>query len=219
MKNVLITGASRGIGKAVADEFLRHGWSVTGTSTTGDARTAATGISLHRLNLAEPGSIREFSEKITARGTGIDVLVNNAGIARDRRGPELPIDILRATLEVNLVGLIDLTERLLPVIVDGGHIINISSGLASLSGDGPGAYSPAYSISKAALNMYTRVLAVRLGARKITVSSVDPGWVRTDMGGAGAPRDPSEPAAELYALVHAGVESGLFWHHGKKRSW
>ena len=80
-------------------------------------------------------------------------------------------------------------------------------------------------MAKASLNMYTRFLAFRLKERNITVSSLDPGWVRTDMGFAGAgegakpDREPSEPAAEIFQLVTSKVETGQFWHKGHKREW
>jgi NAD(P)-dependent dehydrogenase (short-subunit alcohol dehydrogenase family) len=67
--------------------------------------------------------------------------------------------------------------------------------------------------------MYTRTLASRLKDRNITVSSFDPGWVKTDMGGKGALREPSEPAEELFELATSKVESGYFWHQGRKKAW
>jgi NAD(P)-dependent dehydrogenase (short-subunit alcohol dehydrogenase family) len=111
-----------------------------------------------------------------------------------------------------------LTERLLPYMNDGGHIVNMSSGSASLT-QFVGAYVPSYKISKVAVNMYTRTLAARLADRKITLSSFNPGWVRTDMGGPGATRDPSQPARELYELATSDVETGYFWYRCRKMPW
>jgi NAD(P)-dependent dehydrogenase (short-subunit alcohol dehydrogenase family) len=218
MKNVLITGVSRGIGKALAEKFLKKGWSVIGASTSGASPIDHQALRVHKLDLLETNSIRAFAEKIINAASPIDVLINNAGIAIDSGNAGISTDALRKTLEVNLIGLIDLTERLLPLIPGGGHIINMSSGLASLT-EGSGAFAPAYSISKVGVNMYTRALAGRLAGKGITVSSVDPGWVRTDMGGTGAPRDPSEPAEEIFKLATSKVDTGCFWHRDKKRSW
>jgi NAD(P)-dependent dehydrogenase (short-subunit alcohol dehydrogenase family) len=219
MKKVLITGASRGIGNAAAQKFLQEGWAVIGTSTTGTAPSQHQAFRMYALNLLDPESIKKFTAAMRQSEKTIDLLVNNAGISdNDDVAESVSIKALRKTLEVNLIGLIDLTERLLPLIREGGHIINISSGLSSLV-QGDGSYAPAYGISKAALNKYTVVLAHRLQAKGITVSAFDPGWVRTDMGGSGAQRDPSEPARELFKLAASKVDSGCFWHRGKKRSW
>ena len=219
MNRVLITGVSRGIGRAVAEKFLQEGWSVIGTSTSGTSPIEHGALTVHVLDMLDPKSIKKFADAIVGSEQIINVLINNAGISVNNDGPQsVVIDSLRKILEVNLVGLIDLTERLLPVIAKDGHVINISSGLASLT-EGSGTYAPAYSISKTALNKYTRILAGRLAGRRIIVSSIDPGWVRTDMGGSAAPRDPSEPAEEVFSLATSNIESGNFWHRGRKRSW
>ncbi len=218
MKTVLITGVSRGIGKATAEKFLSQGWQVLGTSTSGKSSFEHDALRLFRLNLLEPDSIRQFVQEIENSNEKIDVLINNAGASFDKGSALVTAEILRKTLEVNLIGLIDLTNRLLPSIHDGGHIINISSGSGSLT-EFSGSWAPGYSISKAALNMFTRVLAGQLKSRKIVVSSLSPGWVRTDMGGPGAPRDPSEPANEIFELAISKVDSGYFWAQGHKRTW
>ena len=177
---------------------------------------------MYILDLSKPQNIQEFTEKLIKNKIKIDVLVNNAGInlssAGESGGRVLSTDILRKTLEVNLIGLADLTENLLTCINDGGHIVNISSGSGSIT-EFSGTNIPSYAISKTAVNMYTRTLANRLNGRHITVSSFDPGWVKTDMGGSYAPRSPEQPAEELYELATSKVESGYFWHRGKKRAW
>lgn len=77
---------------------------------------------------------------------------------------------------------------------------------------------PAYRISKTALNMYTRTLAVRLNGM-VTVSSVHPGWVKTDMGGSDADREPEEAAEDIFKLANSHVETGQFWFKGEKFPW
>lgn len=139
-----------------------------------------------------------------------------------REETSVAIETLRKTLQVNLVGTIDFTERMLPLINQGGHIVNISSSAGSLAEVGyeshfPGHY-PSYKISKTALNMYTRTLALRL-KDNIIVSSVHPGWVKTDMGGTEADITPEEAAEHIFGLAVSKPETGQFWFNGKKIPW
>lgn len=218
MKKVVITGISRGIGKATAEKFLSEGWYVIGSSTSGASPIELPNLEIHKLNLADPVSIRNFVEKLLGSVSKIDVLVNNAAVYMDSNNETISIDILRKTLDTNLIGLIDLTEKLITYIGDEGSVINVSSSLGSIT-EQKGSYAPAYSISKAALNMYTRFLANKLNPRGITVSSIDPGWVRTEMGGDEANRDVAEPAQEIFNIATSKVDSGYFWYKGKKRAW
>lgn len=215
-KTVVITGASRGIGRATASEFLDHGWDVLGTSTSGHGWNHER-VSWFELDLASPESIKSAAKQITARGK-IDVLINNAGITDNEDRDKISVPVLRRILEVNLVGTIDLTEQMAPAMNSGGHIILLGSGLGSIAGVTT-AFAPAYSISKAALTMYTRKLASRLEDRKVTVSIVSPGWVQTDMGGKSAPRQPEEAAEEIFRLATQDVPTGQFWHQGKRTAW
>jgi len=215
-KTLVITGASRGIGKATAAEFLDNGWQVIGTSTSGHGWKRES-LSWVQLDLANPDSIKAAAKLITSRGK-LDVLINNAGITDSADRDRISVPVLRRTLEVNLIGPIDFTEQMIPAINPGGHIVSLGSGLGSIGGVTT-SYAPAYSISKAALSMYTRKLAARLDDRKITVSIVSPGWVKTDMGGSSAPRRPEEAAREIFRLATANTPSGLFWHQGKRMAW
>ncbi len=217
MKVAIITGVSRGIGKATAEKFLAEGWQIIGISTSGNSPIRHQNLEVRRTDLSNPVSIKRFADIIEESKERIDVLINNAGVSLDKSSTVI-IELLRKTLEVNLIGLIEFTEELIPFINNGGHIINLSSGLGSLS-EATNSYAPSYRISKVAINMYTRTLASRLRDRNITVSSIDPGWVKTDMGGKGAVREPSEPAEEIFELATSKVESGYFWHQGKKKTW
>lgn len=133
---------------------------------------------------------------------------------------ELTINIkyLRETLEVNLIGTINFTERIIPLMNLGGHIINISSRAGSLEHVDYTLNYPSYRISKTAINMVTRILAVRL-KEKIKVSSIHPGWVKTDMGGDDASMEPKEAAEDIFKLANSDVESGQFWFKGEKFPW
>ncbi len=157
MNTVVITGASRGIGKATAEHFLLAGWKVIGTSTNGTGWQHPN-LTWFPLDLASTESIEEAANDIRAQGR-VDVLVDNAGFLaeeeKDFSVQPLRMDSLRRTLEINLIGTIDLTERLLPIVPSGGHIILLGSQCGSLTGTSTEG-SPAYSISKAALSMYAR---------------------------------------------------------------
>ena len=135
------------------------------------------------------------------------------------------IEKIRKTFEVDLFGVIDVTERLVPLMTAGGHIVNVDSAYGAFSFPIDDESSSGYRMAKAALNMYTRTLAFRLRDSGIVVSSYDPGWVKTDMGNAGATetegpdREPNEAAEDIFRLVSEGTESGYFWSFGEKREW
>lgn len=218
MKRVLITGVSRGIGKATAEKFLQEGWFVIGTSTIGNTSIENPNLQMLALDMNDPLTIADVAKKVGESKEKIDVLINNAGIALPDDAFPVPRETLLQTLTVNVIGPIDLTQQLLGSLNDNGYILNVSSNLSSLE-EGMGDYEPAYSISKAALNMFTKRLAATVQKRGIIVAAVDPGWVRTDMGGPSAPRDPKESAEEIFALTQDKIESGCFWYKGKIRSW
>lgn len=223
MKNVLITGVSRGIGKALAQKFLAEGYFVIGTSTSGTVDFNNTNLVTYKLDLSSSKSIVECATEITKFGKKIDICMNNAGALFDDDETTIVIEKLRKTLEVNLIGTIDFAEQILPLVNNGGHIVFTSSSAGSISHTGhDGAhfegYYPAYKISKAALNMYMRTLALRLKG-KMTVSSVHPGWVKTDMGGEDADISAEEAAGYIFDLAISKIESGNFWFKGKKFDW
>lgn len=220
MKTVLITGASRGIGKALAEKFLREGFFVIGTSTSGEAEMKNENLIFYLLDLSQPKSIKSCAEKITGLGKKIDILINNAGILVDEFSRGVEMNLLRKTMEVNLFGTIDFTERIIPILNDGAHILNASSSAGSLarSQENDDDFYPAYRISKTALNMYTRSLAVHLKG-KATVSSFHPGWVKTDMGGQDAPMSTEEAAKYIFDLAISSVETGQFWYKEEKFVW
>jgi NAD(P)-dependent dehydrogenase (short-subunit alcohol dehydrogenase family) len=220
MKTVLITGVSRGIGKALAKTFLENGDFVIGTSTSGNADWSHERLHLFQLDLSQSKSIEKCVEEITRLHKFIDILVNNAGIAVEEEIDEATIntEFLKKILEVNIIGVTDFTERIIPLMNQGGHIINISSRAGSLGHTGYTLNYPGYRISKAALNMLTRILAVRLSG-KVKVSSVHPGWVKTDMGGSEADLEPKEAARYIFELANSKVETGQFWSMNKKFPW
>lgn len=226
MKTAIITGASRGIGLATAEKFLAEGWQVIGTHNKTSIPIKSPNLIILELDLSSSENIIETTKKIKSLDIAIDALINNAGVALDAHDDYADLDKIRQTFEVNLFGLIDFTERLLPIVNDGSHIINIDSRYGSFAMPIDNETSIGYRMSKAAVNMYTRSLAFRLANRKIIVSSLHPGWVRTDMGFAGVTNDGEEPdrepqavADEIYDVTQNVTESGQFWHRGKKCEW
>jgi NAD(P)-dependent dehydrogenase (short-subunit alcohol dehydrogenase family) len=209
---ILITGASRGIGRALAEVFAANRYHVVGTSRTGLADgTVMPGVEMLPLDLSQPATVQAFAQALQARNLRFDVLVNNAGI-----GPDLDTDLpqentLRQTLEVNLTGTLLLTELLLPLLNSNGKIVNVSSKMGSVSLCA-GADSVAYWVSKAALNMYTKVLANRL-AGQAKVAALHPGWVRTTIspGNVNGRLSAEESAAGVYDFVASNFATGVYW--------
>jgi NAD(P)-dependent dehydrogenase (short-subunit alcohol dehydrogenase family) len=218
MQTILITGASRGIGRALARKFLDQGDAVIGTSRTGIADFAHQNLLFIPLELTDAQSIEACANAVAALNKKIDILVNNAGIWHPKdEHKTIEIPTLRETLEANLFGPINFTERLLPLMNDGGHIINLSSRRGSMSYTTESLY-PCYGISKAALNMFTRNLAARLKGKQ-TVSCVHPGYVKTDMNEGAGDITAEEAADDIYQLARSNVETGQFWFKGEKFPW
>ena len=215
MSTVLITGIGHGIGKAIAEKFFAEGWAIIGTSTTGSTDIQEKNLTTYQLDLADEHSIAEFVRKMTLSGAKIDMQINNAGINPGVDKEKVDIAVLRRTIEINLLGLITITESLLDTIIDTGVILNISStaGLISSAMQVP---MTAYRISKAGVNMYTHTLAQRLRSRGIIVSAYNPGWVRTRMGGDHASKSPAQAAEEIFTFVTTNKGSGYFWDEGRK---
>jgi NAD(P)-dependent dehydrogenase (short-subunit alcohol dehydrogenase family) len=199
MSTWVVTGANRGIGLALAREISGRGQSVIGTARRPEraVELRATGARVEQLDVADETSVAEFARKLG--GAAVDFLVHNAAVgsagpAADRLDPA---DVLRA-LEVNAVGPVLVTQAILDNVRAGSRrtIVGLSSGLGSLSENDSGGWV-AYRISKAALNMYVRTLAVELARERFTCVLLDPGWVRTDMGGPNGPTSPEDAARTI----------------------
>lgn len=225
MKTIVITGASRGIGLATAQKFLTEGWRVIGTYLNTSIPIADPNLVSVHYDQADPASIAKAAEEIEKAVPQIDALVNNAGIILDAMDESADMQKIRETLEVDLIGVIDLTERMMPLMAPGGHVVNMDSLYGRFSYPIDDGTSIGYRLAKAALNMYTRILAFRVKDKGVVVSSLDPGWVKTDMGALAATetekpdREPSEPAEEIYQIITTAKESGYIWKEGKRVSW
>ena len=181
MKTALITGASRGIGKAIALELKNNGFSVIGTATTADGvnKLMEDDIKGYVLDLNNPKSVEDFWNKIEDNGELISVLVNNAGITRDNIVLRMSDDQWSDIMNVHLNGTFQLSKRALKMILKNkwGRIINISSASASIGNRGQSNYAAA----KAGVEAFTKSLAKEVGKRDITVNAVAPGFISTDM--------------------------------------
>ena len=193
----LVTGANRGIGFEVARQLAGKGFEVLlGARDAGEGQAAAErlGATWLPLDVAEPESVREAAGWARAEHGRLQVLVNNAGVLLDEDRGVLDLDEagLLATLQVNLLGAWRVAAAFTPMMAKGGRVVNISSGAGQLSS--MGAWAPAYSVSKAALNALTIQLSQALKPRGIAVNAVCPGWVKTRMGGSGASKSVEDGA-------------------------
>ena len=220
----LVTGGNRGIGLEICRQLAARGLSVVLTARTGSEGRAAAktlqdaglDVEFHRLDVSSCRSIRACVSAIAERRGRIDVLVNNAGVLIDPRGSRFldsKLDTFRDTLETNFFGPLQLAQAVVPLMKAHryGRIVNVSSGMGQLAEMGGG--SPAYRVSKTALNALTRILAAEFRDSNILANSMCPGWVRTRMGGEGAPRSVAEAADTalwLATLADDGPSGGFF---------
>ncbi len=181
MKTALVTGASRGIGRAIALEFKEKGYSVIGTATSesGAAELNDIGIQGYVLDLNSHESIDSFWQKLEDNNQNISLLVNNAGITRDNIVLRMSDEEWSDIMNVHLYGTFQLCKRSLKMMLKSkwGRIINISSASASIGNRGQSNYAAA----KAGVEAFTKSLAKEVGKRDITINAVAPGFISTDM--------------------------------------
>ena len=224
----LVSGANRGLGFEVARQLAARGYSVLlGARDPARGRLAAKQIegdvTAVPLDVTDAQQIAGLAAWIEHEHGRLDVLVNNAGGHADReaRTETAAADSVRAALETNLLGAWQLCSALLPLMRRHryGRIVNVTSGCAaSMAPDAIG--YPAYRVSKAALNAYTRALAAELAGSGILVNAVCPGWIATSLGGPGG--GPVERgAAGIVAaacLPEPGINGALL-RDGQRIAW
>jgi NAD(P)-dependent dehydrogenase (short-subunit alcohol dehydrogenase family) len=221
----LVTGANRGIGLEVVRQSLVHGFRTILSARSEDkgrAVAAALGSEFLQLDVSDDASVERCFGTIEETYGRLDVLVNNAAIHFDtqQHGVDADLAIVREALETNLLGAWRTSQGAVPLMRRNGwgRIVNVSSeggSLASMSGG-----TPAYSVSKAAMNALTRVLAAELDGTGILVNAVCPGWVATDMGGPGGKPVPRGAESVMWAvLLGDDGPTGGFFRHGRPLPW
>jgi len=225
----LVSGATRGIGAAVTAALFDLGATVFAGARNprdlvGVRDTTHGKVVPVKLDVTDEDDIvAAVRAAVTATGR-LDILVNNAGVGdfRGRVLGNLETAKLDEVLATNLRGPMLLCREALPHLLaqPGGRIVNVSSGMGALTG-GMGGTAPAYRVSKTALNGLTAYLHGEYGPRGLLANSAGPGWVRTDMGGQGAPRSVEEGADTIVWLCRfkPGAPAGRFWEDRREVAW
>lgn len=226
-KAALVTGANRGLGLETCRQLAALGFHVvlTARETAAAKQAAATlhGAGLDvvpaTLDVTDADSIRACADTVGP----IDILVNNAAllVGEDADLLDTAVDDFRETFDTNVFGALAVCQAFVPGMVERRHgrVVNVSSAAGQLSS--MGTYAPAYSISKAALNAMTVQLAAAVRASGVLVNCVNPGWVRTRMGGNRAPRSVEQGADTIVwaATLPDGGPTGTFLSDRHEIAW
>ncbi|MEM9547839.1 MAG: SDR family oxidoreductase [Bacteroidota bacterium] len=241
MKRIaLITGANKGLGFETARQLGAKGIKVLMTARKEDKGKNALetlkgeglDVELLPLEITNENQVNALVQHIKKTYGKLDILVNNAGIMHKgepggiNTAEIVSAEVLRETFDVNFFGLVNLTQKLVPLIKksDSGRIINVSSILGSntIQSDASSPWSGikpfAYNASKAALNSFTVHLAAALKEANIKVNSAHPGWVKTDLGGQNAPLEATDGAKTSVILASADF-TGKFVHYEEEIAW
>ncbi len=222
-QTVFISGANRGLGLALSTQCVQRGDTVFAACRNPHAAGALQALSeqypgrltIMPLDVADAGSIVEVGRQMAEHVQALDLLINNAGVLIRRESlATVDAESLLYVMRVNAVGPVLLVQQLLPLLraAPRPRVINISSQLGSLTAKTNDRHY-SYGASKAALNMFTRTLALELAPEGVIVVAVHPGWVQTDMGGPRAQIPPHESAAGILALADrlTAADSNRFW--------
>lgn len=227
---VVVTGTNRGIGLELVRQLVQRGDTVEATARNPGSATELKGLRdrapdrlrIHALDVSDDRSVEAFASALG--GEAIDLLINNAGVGSFGDGLEdLDTQQVLHTFNVNAVGPLRVTRALLPNLRRGQRrcIAHLTSRMGSIADNGSGG-SYAYRMSKAALNMASRSMAVDLAPERIISVVIHPGWVQTDMGGPGATTTPEESVRAMLRLIDGlrQEDSGKFFHtNGQLLPW
>lgn len=226
-RTALVTGGNRGIGLEACRQLAESGMRVVlaardaekGEDAARKLRDGGLEVGSEQLDVADSRSVGACVRRLADAGVDIDVLVNNAGVYPTDGVFSVSEETFETALEVNAVGPFRTCRALVPGMVQRGYgrVVNVSSGGGSF---GEGLGPAAYAVSKAALNALTVKVSQAVHG-DVRVNAVCPGWVRTDMGGSGAPRSPEEAADTLVwlATLPADGPNGGFFRDRKPLPW
>jgi NAD(P)-dependent dehydrogenase (short-subunit alcohol dehydrogenase family) len=191
-KTVFITGANKGLGLEIARQLGAQGYKIfIGVRDANKGKAAAETLRAEgivcesiSINVADRSSIQAAAETLKTKTEVLDVLINNAGINYHESTNilEASVEVIEQTIQTNAFGMLYVTQLFVPLMTEGGRIINMS-GSAGLTEKGISTISPVYSMSKTLVNVITRQTVRALRGKKIVVNACCPGWTRTDMGG------------------------------------
>lgn len=236
----LVTGGNRGLGFETCRQLAALGNKVLLTARSDKEGSAKAqllqdeglDVQFHHLDVKDSLSIAEVYDVVKNKYGRLDILVNNAGVLLsteelNRENCELKElltkekQVLAETLEINVIGAYQLCELFLPMMMNQkyGRIVNVSSIMGQM--ETMGTEYPAYRISKTALNTVTKIFSLLASDKNVLVNSVCPGWVRTDMGGDGAPRTIHEGVKGIVwaAMLPDDGPNGGFFRDGESLSW
>jgi NAD(P)-dependent dehydrogenase (short-subunit alcohol dehydrogenase family) len=208
MKNILITGASRGIGLEMCTQLIADGHDVLATyrsektaNSLLDLNDSAKNLHTFEMDVNSSDSVKSAMSEIAKRFSSLDLVFNNAGILDWSPLDEVSSDAFRSIYETNVIGVFRASEAAIPLLRNGNEplIVNLSSRLGSieLRGNSQLGGAIAYQCSKAALNMLTKQMSIDYAKHGVRTISISPGWVKTDMGGEEAKYEVSE-SVELF---------------------
>ena len=218
MPTVLITGANRGIGLEFARQYSTEGWDVLATARQSSPELESLDVRIERLDMQDLDGVAKFGSRIER----LDLLIANAGTwlpeqvetADDARG-------WAGMMVTNTIAPYLLAKSVLRQVAEAkGKLIALTSGMGSI-GESSGGYVP-YRSSKAALNMAWHSMALEAKTLGVVAAVLDPGWVKTRMGGANAPTPPETSVAEMRALIERlgpAESGGFFKRDGSRHAW
>ncbi len=219
MKHVVITGANRGIGLELARYYFSQGWRITAVCRETSAEIEGYAKVIEGVDVTRSDCIQQLVAAL--QGQTIDLLINNAGLLQNDVLGELDIASLRLQMEVNAFAPLLLCEALLPNLLEGSKVVNMTSRMGSIGDNDSGGYY-GYRASKAALNAFGKSLAIDLKARGIAVAQLHPGFVKTRMVNFAGIITTEESVAGLTARIEALNldKTGSFWHcNGEELPW